>query len=79
MWASLLTEIKKCPEHYIINSRNNVDIIISEYCLDCQKELCLKCKEESHNGNNIKTIKNIVKSIDEYKLKNINFQEFQNF
>ena len=79
MWASLLTEIKKCPEHNIINSRNSIDTIINEYCLDCQKELCLKCKEEYHNGHKIKTIKNIVKDIHEHKLKNIDFQEFSIF
>ena len=83
MWASLLNEIKLCPEHNIINNKsgenNYNNIIIDEYCLDCQKELCSKCKEESHNGHNIKSIKNIVKDIKDYHLKNTNFEEFSQF
>ena len=78
IWASLLTEIKKCPEHITINSGNNNDII-NEFCLDCQKELCFKCKEESHNGHNIKSLENIVNEIHNQNLKNKNFKEFSIF
>ena len=79
MWSSLLTDIKKCSTHNIINSKNVFDNIINEYCLDCKKELCCKCKEDLHKGHSIKTIQNIVKDIHNFKLKNKNFEEFSHF
>ena len=79
MWASVLTQTKKCQTHNSLNSKNSSENIVKDYCLDCQKELCSLCKDEFHMGHSIKPLENIVNEIHEFKLKNKNFSEFSNF
>ena len=79
MWASVLTQTKRCKTHDSINTKNSTENIVKDYCLDCQKELCSICKEDFHNGHSIKTIDNIVNEIHQFKKKNKNYQEFSNF
>ena len=79
IWSSLLTQIKKCPKHYMVNCKNINDNIVNEYCLDCKVALCSICKEEFHNNHSIKAIQDIVKEIHNFTKKNKNFEEFSPF
>ena len=80
LWTSILNQIKLCEIHRNkIEKNSNFEIIIKDYCLDCQKELCNLCVQESHEGHNIKSLENIINDIQRYKRKNQNFGEFYNF
>ena len=80
LWTSILNQIKLCEIHRNkFEKNNNFEIIIKDYCLDCQKELCNLCVQESHEGHNIKSLENIINDIQRYKRKNQNFGEFYNF
>lgn len=79
MWVSELTKIKNCSIHKAGIPKNITANLIKDYCLDCQKEICDLCKEESHSGHSIKSIENIIKDIRKIKLKNKNFSEFLDF
>ena len=80
MWASVLTQMKKCIIHNNnINSKNHSENIIINYCITCQKELCSLCEDEFHDGHSIKSINNIVEGIHQIKLKNQSYKEFSNF
>ena len=81
LWTSVLSQIKLCEIHrnQLINNNNNFEIIIKDYCLDCKKELCSLCMQESHEGHNIRSLENIINGIQKMKRKNQNFGEFYKF
>ena len=79
MWASVLTQTKRCITHNSINSKNSTENIVKDYCLDCQKEICSLCLKEFHNGHSIKSIEKIINEIHQFKVKNKTFNEFSNF
>ena len=79
LWTSVLSQIKLCEIHRNnFEKKNNFEIVIKDYCLDCQKELCGLCVQE-HEGHNIKSLENIISDIQRAKRKNQNFGEFYNF
>ena len=79
LWTSVLSQIKLCEIHQNnFEKKNNFEIVIKDYCLDCQKELCGLCVQE-HEGHNIKSLENIISDIQRAKRKNQNFGEFYNF
>ena len=74
-----MSQIKLCEIHRNnFEKKNNFEIVIKDYCLDCQKELCGLCVQE-HEGHNIKSLENIISDIQRAKRKNQNFGEFYNF
>ena len=79
MWTSVLTKMNTCSIHNEEDAGNKNEIIIKDYCLDCQKEVCSLCIKEKHSDHNIKSIENILDDIKSIKLKNQNFKQFFEF
>ena len=79
IWASYLSSIQRCDIHSNINSKNNSENIITDFCYDCQQGICSLCKQEHHFGHSMKNVEEIVKEIQNFKIKNKNYNEFLSF